>query len=72
MSEQNLGRVRMHYAGQWDILKAYNLLDYVYDGGDTNQNVYVAVQNVDAGIELNNTNYWLKITVSGPAHQSLV
>lgn len=60
MAELNsAGRVRPIYKGVWDASTDYGMLDVVTS---TNKHaVYMALRNVPAGIELDNSTYWGKI-----------
>lgn len=58
----NVGRVRAVYKGAWDKTATYTILDRVI----VDELVYEAIKDVPSGTEIDNTSYWLKLSVQGP------
>ena len=48
---------KIKYEGEWNITKQYSVWDIVYDPDFA----YISIQNVPAGIDISNTDYWIKI-----------
>ena len=63
VQEATISQIGISVAGAWSNSVAYNKLAIVTNSGSS----YIAINNVPAGTELSNNNYWLKIAESGGA-----
>lgn len=61
MSKTDLGKVMVTPKGEWDNTLMYEILDIVEHEGSS----YLAIQDVETGIDISNTLYWMLIAEKG-------
>ena len=67
---KELGKVSVTPKGAWDSNKTNERLDVVYD--KQNNQAYIAKQDVPAGVDIDNRDYWQPLNVSGYADNNFI
>lgn len=68
--KKSLGKVVMTPGGVWDQNSSYELLTLVYH--DVTNRGFISKQDVPAGVDIHNKEYWMPLNVSGYAESNII